>query len=335
MSLEHLPIRKVQAGTSVIIDHLLLEGELYRQLETYLLTCEIGGKSQKTLRIYGDCVRALLGFIHSKNLPVSLSSLVHVSPVSDTQVNEIMLFLKHLIDKGLKPHSIHVYFRTLKTFFLWLQVEKERLDEPFKNPMNGIPAPKLPKLIRKILTPVDISHILSLCAGSTFLNIRNRALVLLLLDTALRLEEISNIQLSDINLDTGLITVMGKGKKERTVKFGKVTKQALGRYILHRTDDYDCLWVTEEQIPMRLYGIQICIRRLMRRARVSNVKIGPHTFRHTASVMFIRNGGDLAILQKMLGHENIATTMIYLSSLGVDDLVRVHRKVSPVDNLHF
>ena len=77
----------------------------------------------------------------------------------------------------------------------------------------------------------------------------------------------------------------------------------------------------------------MAIRRMLRRAGCQGVKIGPHTLRHTAAMSYLRNGGDLATLQVMMGHADITTTKIYLSSLAGEDMMRVHERASPVDNL--
>ena len=84
---------------------------------------------------------------------------------------------------------------------------------------------------------------------------------------------------------------------------------------------------------MRQGGIQIAIKRLCLRAGVKDARPGPHTFRHTAAISYLRNGGDLFTLQNMLGHSTLEMTRRYTSSLGTEDMMRVHKKASPVDNM--
>lgn len=126
---------------------------------------------------------------------------------------------------------------------------------------------------------------------------------------------------------------MGKGAKERVVRMGKTTQKALLRYLLMRTDTHPCLWVTEERRPLEARGVQMAIKRLCHRANITDARLGPHTFRHTAAINYLRNGGDVFTLQVMLGHSTLQMTRRYVSVLGIDDLVRVHTKASPVDNL--
>ena len=93
------------------------------------------------------------------------------------------------------------------------------------------------------------------------------------------------------------------------------------------------LWLTEERHPMTPNGVQMIIKRLLRRAEVSSSKKGTHILRHTAAINFLRNGGALTSLQIMLGHSKIQTTMIYLTSLGAEDMLKDHELASPVDRL--
>jgi len=200
--------------------------------------------------------------------------------------------------------------------------------------MQNIKPPKIPKKIIKPFSSQDINNLLLLCAGNKFLDLRNRAIVLLFLDTGLRLAELASIQLQDIDFDDETIRVLGKGSKERIVRMGKTTQKALLKYILSRRDDYPCLWLTEERKPLTVEGIQTAIKRLCRRAEITDARPSPHTFRHTAAILYLRNKGDIFTLQNMLGHASLEMTRRYLSSLGADDMIKAHKIASPVDNLN-
>ena len=144
----------------------------------------------------------------------------------------------------------------------------------------------------------------------------------------------SEYMLGDISLERGLIRVMGKGAKERIVRMGESAQKALLRYLLLRKDHHDCLWVTEEGRPMGQYGVEIATRRLILRAGISrDLKHGTHTLRHTAATNYLRNGGNVRLLQEMLGHTHITTTMKYVDALGPEAMIADHKLASPVDNL--
>lgn len=153
------------------------------------------------------------------------------------------------------------------------------------------------------------------------------------LDTGLRLEELANIQLQDVNFDHGTIKVMGKGAKERLVGIGRATQKALLKYLLMRTDNHDCLWVTEERMPLKRRGVQTAIGRLAERAGITDAKRGPHTFRHTSATMALRNGASPFYVQSLLGHATLAMTRRYTETVNSEDAVKAHRKFSPVDNM--
>jgi integrase/recombinase XerC len=233
------------------------------------------------------------------------------------------------MDSDLKPHSVHVHYRNLKTFFNWL-VEDGVLKD---NPMKHIKPPKLPRLVIKPFSRQDIDNILLVCSGATFKDVRNMAIVLILLDTGIRLLELSGLKLSDINSDGDILTVYGKGSKERRVHLGLRAQRALGKYMMMRGDEGVKLWLTRSKKPITRDGLQIVVRRIIERAKITDTKGGPHTFRHTAAINFIRNGGNVYVLQEMLGHASQEMTRKYCSSIGIDDVVEAHKKFSPVDNL--
>jgi site-specific recombinase XerD len=158
-------------------------------------------------------------------------------------------------------------------------------------------------------------------------------MILILLDTGLRLSEISNIKLRDIDLDRETIRVMGKGAQERLVRIGKTTQKALMRYILVRTDDYEELWISQEHKPMTIAGIQIILRRLCNRAEITDAKRGPHSFRHTAATACLRNGMPETYVQTLLGHRDLRMTRRYTRTINSDDVIKAHISASPVDRM--
>ena len=143
----------------------------------------------------------------------------------------------------------------------------------------------------------------------------------------------AGIQLNDVDFDRETIKIMGKGSKERFVRIGKVTQKALLKYILSRTDDYPCLWVSEESRPLTDEGIKKLIQRITRLAGVKGHHKGAHTFRHTFSLNFLRNGGGEFNLQLILGHSTLEMTRRYVSTLNSEDAFKAHVQAGPVDRL--
>lgn len=297
---------------------LTAQDGLPSKLNAFLLAGKVGGLAPATLQNYQYHLEAFIRFCS-------------VAGLNDTQnitAHHIRLFLLSLQERN-SPVSVLDYYKSTKRFFNWL-IEEGFLEE---SPMQKIKSPRVPKTIIKPFSDEDIKKLLSLCSGERFLDIRNRVLVLLFLDTALRVSEAAKIKLDDIDFNQETIRVMGKGAKERVVRVGKVTQKALLRYLLSRQDTSDYLWVTEEKKPMTKDGLQCTIKVMCLRAGITGVKKGPHTFRHTAAIKYLRNGGDVFTLQIMLGHSTLKMTRRYVASLGADDMIKVHQKASPVDNM--
>lgn len=311
MVLEALLTQKHDTKLNTLLDTLLSKKALPPVVKNYLISCQVEEKSNRTIEVYS---MALSRFCDNFN------------PLTATP-SDIRLFLLSLHDK--KPATVHIYYRSVKTFYNWL-VNERFLKE---SPMVNIHGPKVPKVLIRPFTQQDIDNLMLLCSGNKFLDLRMRVMFLIFLDTGIRLEEMSHIKLSDLDFANETIRIMGKGSKERLVRIGKKTQKALFKYLLSRNDELPDLWLTEEKKSMTRAGIKISVERYCKRAVVSGVRPSCHTFRHTAAILYLRNGGDLFTLQNMLGHANLETTRRYASSLGIEDLIRVHAKASPVDNM--
>jgi len=146
-----------------------------------------------------------------------------------------------------------------------------------------------------------------------------------------------NIKLDDLWLEEGLIKVMGKGGKERFVPIGKSIQRILWRYInRYRAEpaipNCDFLFLTTEGRPMTKDRIDKKMSRYGEKAGINGIRCSPHTLRHTAAVGFLRNGGDVFSLQRLLGHSSLEMTRHYCELADID-VKRAHASASPVDNL--
>jgi len=300
--------------------HSLSDNELSNTLKTYLIACKVEEKSNLTLGTYSDRINALFKFIQDNDIPLRIDSLT---------TSHIRLFLLSMRERGLAASTLNAYYRALNTFFVWLVAEGINSS----NPMHNIKPPRVPKQTVKPFSDSDISRLLKLTADSKFLQVRNRVMILLFLDTGIRLAESAGIQLPDIDFDHETIRIWGKGSKERLVPMGQTTQRALLKYLLMRRDEFPCLWVNEERRPLTHRGVQITIKKLCHRAEITDARPGPHTFRHTFAITYLRNGGDLFTLQVQMGHSTLEMTRRYLSSLGIEDVKAAHKKASPVDSM--
>jgi site-specific recombinase XerD len=161
---------------------------------------------------------------------------------------------------------------------------------------------------------------------------RNKAIILLLLDTGIRVSELCTLQIFNCDLKQQRIMVMGKGAKERFIPISARTGQVLWKYLSKsrkeaRLNDY--LFVTKNNLPMTRKNTLDTLADIGTRAGVHNVH--PHRFRHTFAINYLRNGGDVFTLQSMLGHSTLDMVSHYLK-IAKTDLTNGHLKASPVDN---
>jgi site-specific recombinase XerD len=233
-------------------------------------------------------------------------------------------------DPPLAPSSVAGRVRTLRAFGSWLERE---FDLP-NNPLRGVPVPRVPEQLVRSLREPEIRALLAAIDGSEQPD-RDRALVLLLLDTGIRLSEAAGLSVHDVDLLEGRCRVMGKGSKERVVPVGRKARRAVRQMLARRGNPGASapLFVGSDGRPLAPHGIQQVMRRLSARADLS-VRCSPHILRHTFARSFLQNGGDVFSLQRILGHSpsSLQVTRRYVDLLD-DDLREIHRIASPVDRL--
>jgi integrase/recombinase XerD len=250
--------------------------------------------------------------------------------------NEVVRWQDHPFtkdDKPLSPFTVHRYARSIRAFWSWLYAEGYILE----NPMVKMKLPRLPRKIIATFTKEQIRKMIAKLNLKTAMGFRNFVIILLLLDTGLRLSELTGIRLSDIDFKQSYLTVMGKGGKERIVPFGTQVRRVLWRYIsIYRNGPYssenDYLLQTSMGAPVRRNGVRLVILRLGRIAGISGIRCSAHTFRHTFAKEYLLQGGDIFSLQHILGHNSLEMVRNYVN-LVASDVSRQHRKYSPVDNV--
>jgi len=188
----------------------------------------------------------------------------------------------------------------------------------------------------KTLSKEQIQKILGAIDKKSSRGFRNFTMILLLLDSGIRLSELIGLQMEDIDFLQSFILVKGKGNKERVVPFGSQVRRTLRRYITHFRPESDSprtneVFLTEDGFPLTPRAVQSMLLRLSKQAKMSGVRLNPHRFRHTFAKIFLMNGGDIFSLQKILGHSSLEVVKMYVN-LITSDILDQHRKFSPVDN---
>jgi integrase/recombinase XerD len=175
---------------------------------------------------------------------------------------------------------------------------------------------------------------LSLCRALPRTANRNEALLRLLLDSGLRITEALKLRIDDVHLDAGSVRVRcGKGGKDRMAFIGMKTSRAVLRYLkVRKAVNTDTIFVTQDGLPMKRRHAHQLIARLGASARISGVRVSPHTLRHTFATWFLRSGGDVFSLQRQLGHSSLSMTRRYLD-LTQNDVAAAHGLHSPGNQL--
>jgi site-specific recombinase XerD len=252
--------------------------------------------SPKTLELYG----------HS----------FHAFPEDDRP--SVLKRIAELRDRGVKPVSVNTYLRCLNAYFMWLHKEhgKERV--------------RIPKLKeeQKLLATLTSEQIKRIVNGKPVRRNETRARMAALtaLSTGLRIQELLNLRRSDVDFEQLFLRVNGKGNKQRLVPMSIELRKLLFRYM--SKNQFDRVFSTSRDTQPTPRNMARDLKAFCVRIGVSGVRLSFHTLRHSFAVNYLRAGGNLYYLQRILGHSSIVTTERYLRSLGIEDLQKVHDGLS-------
>jgi site-specific recombinase XerD len=199
------------------------------------------------------------------------------------------------------------------------------------NPLTKIKVPRAEKKVIKALSCKEVNKII-MAIANTFEGKRNKAIILVLVDCGLRLGELLNLKLVDVNMEQQILKVDGK-TGERVVRFGSTTSKALKKYMRNRqviNGHIDKLWITAKGVALKDSSVETLFIALSRKV---GFHINPHLLRHTFATLWLRNGGDSLMLQRLLGHTTLMMTNRYCQAVGCYDAVESHKEYGPVDRL--
>ena len=306
--------------------HLVVEFRLAKQVE---------GKSEKTLSFYGQNLDRILWWLEKNSL-----SVTSLHQVNAQIIRSFLAYVQSTPNRwqtgstsSRKPASmstVDAYRRVFQAFFSWLV--KEEIVATSTNPMRKIPRPKVPvKIIQDIPLPL-VKRASENCGHTPFILAQNKAIILVLLDTGMRLKACHGISLPSIDISSGLIKVWEKGGEQRLTHLNKTALTALKEYLTIR-HHFECrsLWLKEDGTPLKYSAIQSMVRRL--RKFDSNQRWTPHTFRNTFAVNLLRGGADTFTLQTLGGWKDLEMPRHYTAALKFEDAVRVHERTSPADRM--
>ncbi len=288
-----------------------------RRFFSYLIVDK--GLSRLTIASYASDLRGFAAFL-TRQQKRSLAALTH---------SDMMEFLQHLDSKQLSPRTRSRKISCLKSFFCFL-TEQGLIQF---NPTAYIELPRVMKSMPDYLHQEEVETLLSSADYSTMEGVRNQAMLELCYATGLRVSELVHLRISNIDLEMGCVTVMGKGSKERVVPMGVPAAKALRRYLedirprLLGGNSSDAVFVTRRGKPMTRQAFWKIIKKVAVAAGIKK-HLSPHTLRHSFATHLVQNDADLRSVQIMLGHSDISTTEIY-THIAKKRLKQLHSKCHP------
>lgn len=260
-----------------------------RMIDSFISSKQVEGCSDRTIKYYREIIERFID-----NFEKSIKQI---------STNEIRTYLSNYKDNSsCGSTTIDNIRRVLSSFFSWLEDE----DYIMKSPVRRIHKIKTATVVKEVLTDENLEKLRDECE-----NMRDLSLIELLISTGMRVGELVNLNISNLNFEERSCIVLGKGNKEREVYFDAKTKLHLKEYISKRNDSNDALFVSLREPHQRLSisGIELIIRTLGINSNINNVH--PHKFRRTLATMAIDKGMPVEQVQKLLGHVKIETTMHY------------------------
>jgi integrase/recombinase XerD len=239
-------------------------------------------------------------------------------------------FLAQRKRDGLAASSVRLELVALRIFFRWLNARRHREGDP----AEPILAPRVDKRLPDTMNEPDVKRLIESVNGQTPLDRRDRAILELFYAAGLRLSELTNARLENLDMEEGFIRVTGKGNKTRLAPVGKAALAALQVYLDHarpvlvkaRTESW--IFISRRGGQLSIERVQELLKERAAQAGMDPARIHPHLLRHSFATHLLSRGADLRVIQEMLGHADIATTQIYTH---VDDrrLKAVHKQFHP------
>lgn len=291
---------------------------LDRAIAAYLAAQEAQNHTQKTLRWHATSLGKFRAWCEGRGLDLP--------DIDRSVIHDYLAMLRHAPGRAggvMSSESVRTYYRSLRAFFAWLA------DEEFiaANPTAKVRMPKAEEHEVETFSAEELRRLLAVCTGPH--GDRDRAIILTLYDTGIRAGELCGARIDDLTDIPPSLRVYGKGRKYRTVPLGTTAMRAVRRYLRGRDASNPYLFEGRGAQPLTANGL---LQMLGRRGAVAGVKAHPHKFRHTFAIAYLREGGDLFSLQKILGHTSLEMVRHYARLADVD-VLRRHAAYSPGDRL--
>ncbi|MBP7792009.1 MAG: site-specific tyrosine recombinase XerD [Candidatus Goldbacteria bacterium] len=253
---------------------------------------------------------------------------IKTNRISRVEEDELIDFIFFMKAKKYSEPSIARALVSIRNFYIFLVREKKILKSPFEN----MDAFKTHKKIPEVLSKEDIEKLINAPDPATKEGIRDRAIFELLYGAGVRVSELINLELTDLNLDEKVVRCFGKGSKERIVPIGDFLTDAVSNYLdvrgtFVKKGFSQYLFLTRRGTKFTRMGIWKLVKNYAKQTGISK-DVYPHIFRHSFATHLLAGGADLRSVQEMLGHSDISTTQIY-THVDKSRLKKIHKQFHP------
>lgn len=276
--------------------------------EDFILSRKAALYSPRTIQFYEETTGGFISWVLS----------IGLSYPDDITARHVRTYISEIASRGVTDATVHKHARGIKTFIRFCHAEGYMIE------LVTFSMPKVGKKRHIVLSPDEVKQLVDSCTTP-----RDKAIILVLLDTGIRASELLALDWKDVDISTGLVRIRsGKGRKSRSVIIGVKTRRALLAY--RRTSPNDStspLFQTVGNNRLRYHGLRSALRRVGKRAGIT---IGAHMLRRSFATLSLRAGINPIHLQALMGHSSLEMTRRYIQMID-DDLIDAHREYGPDD----
>ena len=275
-------------------------------------------KSDNTIQSYKRDVSQYINYLNTSG----------ITDISKTTKTTVLTYLLKLQNQGKASSTVSRTLASIRSFYLFIIQSGTKMKDPTKN----LEAPHVEKKLPQILTPQQIDLLLEQPSGDEPKGIRDKAMLELLYATGIKVSELINLKIKEVNLSVGFV-ICRTDKKERIIPIGNIAKTALRSYIENARNtmiaqpDEEVLFVNCNGQHLSRQGFWKIVKQYGKQANI-NADITPHILRHSFAAHLLENGADLKSIQEMLGHSDISSTQVY-SHLMKSRINDVYKKAHP------